>query len=465
VSLFLLDNLTLLADALTVAACVSVCAAILWHSIASRRNGNAPATVQAMASLFVVAMCIVLVLKMAASDLIDDKFAPLCELIVALAMVALGTAVWPLVPRMLALPSHRSLIEANRRLSAERAAREATLRSLQELNAELERRVADRTRDLERTTHRFETALEGSPITVAEQDRDLRYIWMFNPPAALRNVRTEHEAADAVLPKSTADAQAETKRRVMQTGVAERFEVALPSQDQTYWFEGRVEPVSFDGKITGTLTIAIDISEHKRHELEMQDVMRELSHRSKNLLAIVQGIARQTAVDTESIATFREEFTGRLHCLSCAHELLVENTWRGVELQRLSRRLVELFAASVADRIQLDGINVTLLPEASQTVALCLHELMTNALLQGSLGESQARASLVWMAEPDGGLSLLWQEQGTVLSGRLDRRGFGMQLLRQIVPRSLQATSELSAANGNLNYRLAIPKSQFVDKA
>ncbi len=141
------------------------------------------------------------------------------------------------------------------------------------------------------------------------------------------------------MPSDTATVVSAIKREVLATGNPGRFDVSFDSAYGRHWYEGRVEPRIVDGEVVGVLTVAIDITRHKQHEREIRDMLRELTHRSKNLLSVVQSIAHQSRIGVTDIDAFVGPFAARLLALSVIHELLVDNDWRGALIGDIIRRV------------------------------------------------------------------------------------------------------------------------------
>src|SRR6266496_796705 len=133
-----------------------------------------------------------------------------------------------------------------------------------------------------------------------------------------------------------------------------------------------------DGAPVAILETNTDITERKRYEEHFQFIMRELSHRSKDLLAVIQSIARQIALRTETFAEFQSAFAARIDALIEIHNLLVAGAWRGVEIHELIRTQLSPFITTDADQLEIAGPPVTLTPTAAEQIGLALHELATN---------------------------------------------------------------------------------------
>ena len=153
--------------------------------------------------------------------------------------------------------------------------------------------------------------------------------------------------------------------------------------------------------------------ERDEREAHVRLIMRELSHRSKNLLAIVLAIARQTSRHTTSFSDFESRFNSRIQALADAHDLLVEQQWSGALIDDLVRAQLAAFGM---EKVACHGERIMLRAEAVQNVALALHELATNASKYGALSVPAGKVNIDWAREHgDAGernLRLTWRESG-----------------------------------------------------
>jgi two-component sensor histidine kinase len=178
--------------------------------------------------------------------------------------------------------------------------------------------------------------------------------------------------------------------------------------------------------------------ERDEREAHVHVIMRELSHRSKNLLAIVLAIARQTARNTQNFQEFEGRFSSRIQALADAHDLLVEQQWNGAQIDALVRGQLAAFGM---ERVEISGEPVLLRAEAVQNVALALHELATNASKYGALSVPDGRVTIEWAFNPgeDGNrsLRLTWRESGGPLAKEPERKGFGCFVLERVTINAL----------------------------
>jgi PAS domain S-box-containing protein len=183
---------------------------------------------------------------------------------------------------------------------------------------------------------------------------------------------------------------------------------------------------------------AVDISERKRAEQHQRLLMDELSHRAKNLLAIVQAVAQQTFRDGGSPDTMRAAFEGRLGALSAAHDILTRQRWESAPITALIGATVAAASAD-GERFELDGPDILLPPKTGVSLAMAVHELATNALKYGSLQSEAGHVSVTWTA--DGGrLRLEWRERGGPPVSPPRRHGFGTRMIQRGLAAELGGT-------------------------
>ncbi len=210
--------------------------------------------------------------------------------------------------------------------------------------------------------------------------------------------------------------------------------------DGDRWFLVRLRPYrSIDDRIEGVVLTFIDITERRQSDITWEArqtmLLGELSHRVKNSLAVVQAVTRLTLKDAGTSSETMTVLEGRLQAMSKAHELLVQNSWKGANLETLAREQLGPYLDDGAERLHMKGMP-TILPSSLATpVGLLLHELATNAAKHGAWREPHGQVHLSWMhREGPGGpwLDLEWREQGGP-PPRPARQGAGTRLITNCI--------------------------------
>ena len=178
---------------------------------------------------------------------------------------------------------------------------------------------------------------------------------------------------------------------------------------------------------------AADYLERKRSEFVEQTLVREVQHRSSNLLAMVQAIAARTLGGSAPLPEARRAFEERLTALARVNRQLTRTNWAGLALKEIAQAELEPFSSRAA----IDGTDVRLPPQMAQNFSLALHELTTNAAKYGALSTSGGRVAVSWTStgkDRDRRLKLRWQETGGPKVSPPSRQGFGSSLLRATFP-------------------------------
>ncbi len=319
--------------------------------------------------------------------------------------------------------------------------------------------------ELAGTLQRYETALRGSNVTVYTQDRDLRYTSISNPIFGRAIDQIIGHSDQDVLPKESRSAVIALKRAALETGASQDREVSIKDGATERWHDLHIEPLrDIGGVIVGLSCVAVDITERKEAEGHLRLLMRELTHRSKNLLAVIQAMARQTARHVGTVDGFLTQFGARLQALATSHDLLVQESWYGASLYELVRSQLGHYFNREGAQVSLDGPSVVLKPEAAQSLGLALHELATNAAKYGALSVPSGKVAITWrrMSAAEGnGVELCWVEEEGPKVKAPRQRGFGRMVIEQNLKRSLDAEVELTFAPAGLRCRIVIPPMQL----
>lgn len=206
--------------------------------------------------------------------------------------------------------------------------------------------------------------------------------------------------------------------------------------------------------------LAGEVVERKRAEERLTILVRELSHRVKNILAVLQSIAARTVLPTRTADESREILSGRLLALGRAHELLIDASWTGAPLQQI----VESELAGFSDRVQVAGPDVELSASAVQTFALMVHELFTNAAKYGALSNDTGEVLVNWFLSGDASRKYLdfhWQERGGPQVTTPRQHGFGFTLI-SAMGRSISTSPSIKLDPNGLECRIRVPLETLV---
>jgi PAS domain S-box-containing protein len=342
--------------------------------------------------------------------------------------------------------------------------------SLHSLATGLERRVAWRTRSLTELTRRFDAALRASGVTVFAQDRELVYSWISKgafgfPPQAIIG-----RSDDDLMPSRFRAPIKHLKREVIETGEPARTELCVQEVDIERWYALTIEPQRGpDDDVTGIIGGAIDITDRKEHETRIHLLMRELNHRSRNLLAVIQAIARQSAATSVSSDDFLDRFSARLQSLAESHDLLVRDNWKGSSMPEIVRSQLGHYSDLMGTQIELQGEAMRVRPDAAQHIGMALHELATNAAKYGALSTETGKVLICWSIEPDAEKEprcrLSWRELGGPPVERPTRRGFGTVVIERTVAQALDGTVTIDYAPSGLSWLLEFPSTYLVPDA
>lgn len=233
-------------------------------------------------------------------------------------------------------------------------------------------------------------------------------------------------------------------------------------------FEFRLQAVSVDGGEVHYLTSIVDRSEDRHRERQLKALLREVSHRSKNLLAIIQSLALQTARHSRSLDLFLQKFRGRLYSLSQSQDLITDSNWRGAGIFSLVRDQTEKYLPENSDLVRIEGEDFTLTPNASLHLGLALHELVVNAVIHGGLVVNGQLVTVTCRRTKDASgahIEVTWHEPLSPSCALGDAREvhFGSTVLERVVPVSVNGTAQYSISDDGILYRLQFPDDGGAD--
>lgn len=252
-------------------------------------------------------------------------------------------------------------------------------------------------------------------------------------------------------------------REALASGTAWEDTFPLRGRDGRYrWFLSRARPImDDDGTIACWFGSNTDVTEQREQADAIQTLLNEVNHRSKNMLTLIQSLARRSAPGNEQ---FVKRFVRRLDALAANQDLLVRRAWTRVELSELIAAQLA-FAIDIAeDQVHFGGPPFELGARAAETLGMALHELATNALKYGALSNDRGRIDIGWRVS-DERLSLEWRETGGPRVIEPDRTGFGTAVIRDIPVAALDADVDLQYGSDGLRWRMDLPLDTATPRA
>ena len=344
-------------------------------------------------------------------------------------------------------------------------------RELEALNAKLERRVAERTAELEASNARLKQSEQGRSLALAagqmgswEWEVDgAEFSWdegqyrIFGVDArefraSVENVRSLVHPADWPRLQHIVKRMSKSAR-TQQT----EFRVVRPS-GETRWCIGTAA-VSLDaaGRVTRISGVTIDVTDRQEAEERQALLAREVDHRARNALAVIQSIIRLTRA--RSVEDYVSAIEGRIKALARAHTLLSDSRWNGADLTTLAAE--ELAPYRSGDKVAIGGPDISLPPATAQGLALALHELATNAAKHGALSSACGRVSLTWQLQPDT-LAIDWTESGGPRIAPPAAKSFGLRVIRASIEQQLDGNAAFDWDAGGLRCSFSIPRKDMI---
>lgn len=212
------------------------------------------------------------------------------------------------------------------------------------------------------------------------------------------------------------------------------------------------------GATRGYSTIIRDISERAAARDHRQLLMRELAHRTKNQLAIIQSIAQQTRRNTTSLDGFIKAFNGRIQGLSASHDILAKQQWQSIPIKDLVKSQVGVLVSEIDKSIVISGPDIALAPVHAEALGLALHELTTNSIKYGALSVAKGMVAITWrLADEPSPMQVFfeWQESGgPKIKKPPVRQGFGTRVLNNIVALSLGGEARMEYRPEGLHWQV-----------
>lgn len=251
-------------------------------------------------------------------------------------------------------------------------------------------------------------------------------------------------------------------RKTFEDGVDYSAEFRTRATDRWLAGRGRVYQRDANGEPLVIMGVNVDITESRLAADQTRLLLRELNHRVKNTLAMIQSLARQTMRRSPDPRAFMEAFSGRLRTLSDAHALLADRDWLGIRLREVIRSAVGPYASDPA-QVVVEGDDIHLPPDHALGLGLTLHELASNASRYGALSVPEGRVTIGWREETGPRrLVLTWRENGGPEVREPTERGFGSQLIARSLDKVIDSRVQVDFAPEGVNARIDLPLAEVV---
>jgi PAS domain S-box-containing protein len=345
-------------------------------------------------------------------------------------------------------------------------------RQLEKMNAELEERVSARTAELEASTAQLRQSEESRSLALAagnmgswDWNRDTGDCLWDDGQYGIFGVHRKHFGVTAenvralIHPEDWQRLQDALELLLKdRKPIQNEFRVKRPS-GEIRWCIGTAAPsIDRAGRVTRISGVTVDITDRKIAEERQALLAREVDHRAKNALALVQSIVRLTRAS--DIAAYTTAVEGRIRALSRAHTILSLSRWQGADMRGLVEEELAPYQTGGTVKVETSGPNVSLQPAAAQSLALALHELVTNAAKYGALSSATGRVNLTWELNP-GRLVLKWTESGGPLTQPPASPGFGTRIITASIEGQLAGNSSFDWRPEGLQCILSVPRDDM----
>jgi PAS domain S-box-containing protein len=327
--------------------------------------------------------------------------------------------------------------------------------------------------ELRQSEEQFRSSLLRSPLPALlcddrEQILAVSQSWLEETGYSREELRRVEDWTTRAYPKRSGE-MLEYIRRIVSTGPQGSVLDELCYERTIRTKDGRERLWRFSPAAVGTQSngrrlfvfIAYDVTDRKTYEDQILFMMHESNHRAKNMLSLVQVIARQTAARQPE--DFIGRFDERIQALAASHDLLVRNDWQGADVEDLVRAQLAHFADLVGSRIAVDGPKLRLKASAGQAIGLALHELATNSGKYGALSVDTGHVDVVSRLEGDI-FTMSWTERNGPPVSPPERHGFGSMVVGSMVERSVGGEVELNYAASGLIWRLTCPAANALER-
>jgi PAS domain S-box-containing protein len=341
-------------------------------------------------------------------------------------------------------------------------------RQLETLNQELERRVAERTTELESSAARLRQSEQRRSVALAagqmgSWDWDLENGECVWDAGQYRIFGVDRGDFELTYTNIRPLIQAEDLQRIeglVAGGIADKAtfqteaRIIRPNGEMRWCICAAGMTLNAEGRVIRVSGVTVDITDRKEAEERQALLAREVDHRARNALAVTQSIVHLTRAN--NIKSYIAAVNGRIGALSRAHALLSESRWQGADLAKLVDDELAPYRISDAAKAEVGGPPISLQPATAQILALALHELATNAVKYGALSSASGAVKVSWALDADR-LNLQWTETGGPRTQPPSSRGFGTKLITATCEAQLGGKAKFNWLAEGLQCMLSVP--------
>jgi len=317
-------------------------------------------------------------------------------------------------------------------------------RMLAELNRDLEQRVADRTAALETSTSKLMQSEQRRSLALAAAhmgsweydvasgrwswDEGQARIFGIGLPASQYTLA---QLDPIIHPDDMLHLRTLVRELTPEFSTRQiEIRIVRPTGEVRTCFVVAAATFGADGTLSQIGGVTLDITDRKQNEQRQELLAREVDHRARNALAVVQSIVRLTRAD--DIASYMIAVEGRIRALGHVHDLLSKARWQGADIGKLIAEELAPYSAGDPACVKMSGPSIIVEPNSAQTISLALHELATNAAKYGALSEPSGGVTIAWSMDSTA-LKIAWKETGGPPVAPPTRIGFGSKIIRASV--------------------------------
>jgi len=363
--------------------------------------------------------------------------------------------------------ANEELISLNEEMQSSNEELESTKEELQSLNEELQtvnNELCDKIEDLDRANGDLTNLFASTDVATIFLDRNL-VIRSFTPAVSqLFNVIATDKGrplGDLAIKLDYPEMQADIAA-VLASGTPIERQAHKDAADAPY-FLARLTPYrnSEDG-IDGVVATFIDVTSLAKSEERQRNLVSELNHRVKNVLAVIVAITKQTLARSRSPDDFAEAFFARIQAMARSHELLSRQNWGEVGVEEMVRQGLTPYFTPNSERIAISGPALPLPPQTALGFGMIIDELATNAVKYGALSNETGRIAIDWSSSVGDSskapvLTLTWRESGGPAVTPPPKTGLGLKVIRREVEYSQSGAAQFDFAEGGLSAKFEVP--------